>query len=166
MESLRIYRVTDHYVRFLHKTDSRVMYNKSERRPYVGIVLDVGSYQYFVPMESPKSNHTNLKKSTFIMPIAGGEYGILGFNNMIPIPRTAIIEFDIDAEPDAKYAELLRHQVRAINQNKDDVLHRAARTYRIETTSKAGTFYKRVCCDFKKLEAACKQYNPNYGKRP
>ena len=56
MESLKIYRITEKYVRFLNTVDSRVQYNKGVRRPYVGIVLTVGSYRYFVPMESPKPN--------------------------------------------------------------------------------------------------------------
>lgn len=92
MEQLRIYRVEDKYIRFLHGADARVQSNKNARRPYVGIVLVVGSYRYFVPMESPKENHKNLKPGVHIMLLEGGKYGLLGFNNMIPVPTSALIE--------------------------------------------------------------------------
>lgn len=57
MNALRIYRVTDHYIAFLHSRDSRVQFNKQTSRPYVGVVLHVGEFKYFVPMESPKPHH-------------------------------------------------------------------------------------------------------------
>lgn len=60
MNNLRIYRVDDRYIRFLKSRDHRVQDNKNKRRPYVGIVLTVGQYEYFVPMESPKPNHANI----------------------------------------------------------------------------------------------------------
>ena len=33
MERLRIYKVSDHYVRFLQSRDPKVQYNKGNRRP-------------------------------------------------------------------------------------------------------------------------------------
>ena len=52
MEPLRIYRIDDKYIRFMKSRDYRVQDNKNRRRPYVGIVLYVGDFRYFVPMES------------------------------------------------------------------------------------------------------------------
>lgn len=48
MENLRIYRVSDHYIRFLNSRDSKVQYNKNARRPYVGVVFSFGGFQYFI----------------------------------------------------------------------------------------------------------------------
>ncbi len=43
MEKLRIYRVKDDYVEFLRRFDPKnVKYNKSGKRPYVGVVLQIG----------------------------------------------------------------------------------------------------------------------------
>lgn len=162
MEALKIYRVSDKYVRYLNGADKRVQYNKSSRRPYVGVVLTVGSYRYFVPMESPKENHKKLRPSIHIMPIDGGKYGILGFNNMIPVPSAALIPLDINSEPDKKYAELLKRQATYINRHKTDVLDRAAKTYFRATTKNKDNFFVKVCCDFKRLEIACDNYNPNF----
>lgn len=139
-----------------------VQYNKGARRPYVGIVLTVGSYRYFVPMESPKDNHKKLKPSIHIMPLENGKYGQLGFNNMLPIHPAALISFDINNEPDKKYAELLKRQAYFINNHKADIFNRAAKTYFRATTKSKDNFFTKVCCDFKKLERACDRYDPNY----
>ena len=162
MENLRVYRVTDQYVRYLHGADHRVQHNKGSRRPYVGVVLTVGSYKYFVPMESPKPNHKRLKKSVHIMPLDGGKYGLLGFNNMIPVHPAALIPFDINTEPDRKYAELLKRQVSFLNRHKADVFDRASKTYYRATGRDSSGFYSTICCDFKKLERACDRFDPNY----
>ena len=160
MESLRIYRVEEKYIRFLKSRDEKVQDNKGRRRPYVGVVLYVGSYKYFVPMESPKPNHANIKPGRHIMKLDEGRLGLLGFNNMIPVPDCALIAFNIDAEPDEKYAELLRRQASYINRNKATVLAHAASTY-YHVVTKKNAFLCRVSCDFTKLEKACKQYDPN-----
>lgn len=162
MEALRIYKITNKYARYLSGVDRRVQYNKNAHRPYVGIVLTVGSYRYFVPMESPKENHKNLRKSSHIMPLENGKYGQLGFNNMIPVPASALIEFDISGEPDREYAELLKRQASFINRHKADIYNRAAKTYFRATTKNKDSFFVRICCDFQKLERACDHYDPNY----
>lgn len=161
MEPLKLYRISDKYIRYLKARDTRVQDNKGRRRPYVGVVLLVGSYRYFVPMESPKPNHANLKPGHHLMFLDGGKYGLLGFNNMIPVHDDAIIDFDIDAEPDEQYKELLRRQVSYINRNKADVLNHASRTY-YGVTVKKNAFLLKICCDFKKLERACDKYDPTF----
>lgn len=160
VETLKIYRVSDKYVHYLKSKDPRVQDNKGRRRPYVGVVLFMGAYQYFVPMESPKPNHENIKPGHHIMKIEEGRLGLLGFNNMIPIPDCALIRFNIDEEPDPKYAELLRRQASYINRKKADVLNHAAQTY-FQVVRKKNKFLLRICCDFQKLEHACDQYDPN-----
>ena len=115
METLKLYRVSDKYIRFLKGTDSRAQDNKDRRRPYVGVVLYVGECRYFVPMESPKPNHSNIKPGRHVIKLDNGKLGLLGFNNMIPVHDSALIPFDIDNEPDLKYADLLRRQVSTIN---------------------------------------------------
>lgn len=161
METLKIYHVTDKYIRFLKGLDKRVQDNKDRKRPYVGVVLYVGSFKYFVPMESPKPNHAKIKPGRHIMKLDDGKLGLLGFNNMIPVHDEAIIPFNIDDEQDTKYAELLRRQVTVINRNKADIYDHATKTY-YNVVNKKNKFLENICCDFKKLESACKRYNPNH----
>lgn len=164
MESLALYRISDRYIRFLSGIDRRVPYNKGNHRPYIGVVLSVGEYRYFVPMESPKPNHINIKPDTHIMKLDGGRYGLLGFNNMLPVPDSALTLLDIDAEQDAQYADLLHRQITFINRHKAEVLNHAAKTYYKACNAQPNSFFRNVCCDFKKLEHSCKRYNPNYKK--
>ena len=164
MELLRIYRMKDQYIRYLKRHDDRVQNNKNKRRPYVGIVLKVGSYQYFVPLESPKPNHAGIKAGKHILKIDGGKLGIMGFNNMIPAHFSAIEVIDINAEPDVKYAELLRRQASFINRHKADIFSKASGTYYDVTTGK-NKFLMKISCDFKILEKACDHYDPLFNRK-
>ena len=150
-ERLRIYRVHDVYIRYMHRIDHRVQYNKNERRPYVGVVLEIEGHKYFVPMESPKPNHQNIKNSIHIMRLDGGKYGLLGFNNMIPAKEQNLIAFDIENEPDAAYRQLLINQIVFCNNHRDEIYEHARKTYEAVTVKKSA-FHIKICCDFKKLE--------------
>lgn len=39
MGKFQFYHINEHYISYLHSIDTRVQYNKGQRRPYVGIVL-------------------------------------------------------------------------------------------------------------------------------
>ena len=164
METLKIYKVTDHYIRFLHSRDSRVQYNKDAKRPYVGIVFRFGGIQYFVPMESPKPNHAKIKSGKHILKLENGKYGLLGFNNMIPVHKDALINFDIASEEDAKYRNLLRHQAEICNRKKADILDHAQKTY-FDVVNKENKFLERISCDFRTLERACREYHPSRSRK-
>lgn len=164
MPRLRIYRISDKYIGFLHGVDNKVQLNKGERRPYVGVVLEINGLQYFVPMESPKPNHATIKPGVHIVKINGGIYGLLGFNNMIPVVPAALIQFDINDEPDEKYRKLLINQLTWCNSNKQSIYDHAEKTYN-SVVSGSSKFHVSISCDFKKLEAASKQYNPNFKKK-
>lgn len=161
MKNLRIYRITDQYIRYLNSRDNKVQYNKGARRPYVGVVFDFGGFQYFAPLESPKENHVNMKPGKHILKLDNGRYGLIGFNNMVPVHKDALIEFDIAAESDEKYRRLLERQVTLCNRMKADILNHAQMTYFDVVTNK-NKFLVSISCDFRKLEKACKSYNKNF----
>lgn len=163
MAKLHLYHVTEKYIAFLHGADKRVQMNKGEKRPYVGIVLMINGHNYFVPMESPKPNHANVKSGIHLMKIADGKYGMLGFNNMIPVPQECLLDFDINKEPDDNYRELLKNQIIWCNTNKNEIYGHAKKTYNMVLEGRS-EFHMKICCDFKKLEKASKKYNPDYKK--
>lgn len=164
MKNLRIYRITDQYIRYLNSRDNKVQYNKNARRPYVGVVFDFGGFKYFAPLESPKENHVNIKPGKHILKLDGGRYGLIGFNNMLPVHKDALIEFDIAAEKDEKYRRLLERQVSLCNRMKADILNHAQMTYFDVVTNK-NKFLVSISCDFRKLEKACKAYNKDFKPR-
>ncbi len=164
MDTLRIYKVSDAYIRFLHSRDIRVQFNKDARRPYVGVVFDFGGFKYFAPLESPKPNHANMKAGKHLLKLKDGEYGLIGFNNMIPVHKDALVEFDINAEPDEKYKRLLQRQIAMCNRLKADILNHAQMTY-FDVVGGKNKFLVSISCDFKNLERACKSYRKDYNPR-
>lgn len=156
MEELKIYRVSDEYIEYLQKTDARVQNNKDRRRPYVGVVLYVGEYKYFVPMESPKPNHKNIKNGKHLFKIEGGTLGMLGFNNMIPVRDSEITQVYAEQEEE-KYGNLIRRQIASCNRSKSEIHDKAGRTY-YDVVSGKNQFLVRISCDFKRLEQACNEY--------
>ena len=157
MDELHVYFISDDYVRYLYGFDSRVPYNKDGKRPYVGVVLRVGDYQYFVPMESPKPSHQGLKSRPHILKLQGGALGILGFNNMIPVPDRALTLCDISAIENRKYRFLLENQQAECN-HMDGLIHQRAQATYSSVLSGKNAFLLKISCDFRKLEEACKEY--------
>lgn len=157
MSKLQLYHIHEGYIRFLHKVDHRVQFNKGERRPYVGVVLKIGDHEYYVPLESPKPNHQNIRSGGPILKLDEGRLGIMGFNNMIPVKRYQLIQFDILAEPNLQYRNLLLNQLRYCKRHKDIIYTRAKATYD-KAIRGDNPFYSRVCCDFKRLELIYSTY--------
>lgn len=151
MSKLHFYHIREGYINFLHRADNRVQLNKGQRRPYVGVVLRIGEHDYYVPLESPKPNHANIKSGGPVLKLDEGRLGIMGFNNMIPVRKYQLLEFDILAEPDEKYKNLLLKQLQYCEKNKNLIFSRAEATYRKATEGK-NAFYRKICCDFKRLE--------------
>lgn len=50
MGKFQFYHINEHYISYLHSIDTRVQYNKGQRRPYVGIVLSINGIDYYVPL--------------------------------------------------------------------------------------------------------------------
>lgn len=164
MSKFRLYHINEHYISYLHSVDNKVQYNKGQRRPYLGVVLSINTVDYFVPLESPKPNHANIKSGGPVMKLDGGKLGIMGFNNMIPVLPSCLISFDIQKETDEKYKNLLLNQLEFCNKNRDIILRRAESTYRKALSGKV-PLYKKVCCNFEKLERKSLKYDPNYAKK-
>lgn len=137
MGKFQFYHINEHYISYLHSIDTRVQYNKGQRRPYVGIVLSINGIDYYVPLESPKPNHVNIKGGGPVMKLDDGRLGLMGFNNMIPVIPSCLIKFDIQSIENENYKMLLLNQLNYCNKNK-------------------------VCCNFEKLERKSKKYDPNY----
>lgn len=68
MNKLKLYRIDINYTKYLYQFDKRVQYNDkredeyTERRVYLGIVLQVNGFNYFVPLEQSKTSTPKTKK--------------------------------------------------------------------------------------------------------
>lgn len=68
MNKLKLYKIDIEYIKYLYSFDNRVQYNPnredeySQKRPYLGIVLNINNFNYFVPLEHPRISHQKQKK--------------------------------------------------------------------------------------------------------
>ena len=166
---MKVYRVKDDYITYLRTKEERVLKNKNERRPYVGVVLTINNLNYYVPLSSPKKKHKTMKNAKDFHKIANGKYGVRKFNKIIPVPTECIISFRFEDEEDEEYRLLLQNQYNVIK-NMDDVLvNKSKGVYKIFHTNDEGLTpadlkVKRRCCDFDLLEEMCKEYNKKENK--
>ena len=87
IQNFKIVRVNSSYCDYLRKVDNKVVYNKNEKelRPFVGILFQIESFEYFAPLSSPKPKHKEMKNTIDFLKIKDGQLGAINFNNMIPV---------------------------------------------------------------------------------
>lgn len=162
--SMRIYRIKEDYINSLRKSDDKVLKNKSEKRPYLGVVFSVNGYDYFVPLSSPKKKHLTMKNTKDFHKINGGIYGVINFNDMIPVKSTELIYYDIAKEPELEYKKLLEKQQEELSKIEKTIRKKAEKLYELYSTAddKLTPFdlsVKARCCNFPLLEQKCNTYN-------
>lgn len=160
---MQICHIREDYVNYLREKEPNVLLNKNEARPYVGIVLKINRYTYYVPLSSPKEKHKKMKNTKDFHKISNGEYGVINFNKMIPVPEECIIYFDFRDEQNSKYRLLLQKQYKCISKMEDVIRRKSNIVYNIfNTVDDKLTQYdlrvKKRCCDFKLLEEMCDMF--------
>lgn len=187
MKNLRIYSVSDGYIEFL-RSDPRlcnVFDNKEPprhyTRKYLGVVLSQGGYNYYIPFSSPKKTDyiqladgtSEIRKS--ILPIIrmvtsdtlSGEIelkGTLKLSNMIPVPMSELVPYDISAEKDLNYKQVVIKELNFIRHNEKKIIKSALVLYR-QKTETARLFlsgnapgYLKSVVDFKYAELKCREF--------
>ena len=153
---IRLYNVKENYISYLRSFDSKVLHNKNEKRPYVGVVCVVNSTNYYVPLASPKKKYMHMSNSKDFHKIAGGKYGVINFNNMIPIDDDKLIKINIQNETDKFYRNLLQNQYNALITIENTICKKASGIYNLYVTknelSSNDAKIKSRCCNFPLLE--------------
>ena len=168
---MNFYHVEDSYIAFLRQYDSKVADNKSESRPYVGVVLEIGEVKYYAPFSSPKAKHCNMKNGKDFRKIGSGRYGAINFNNMIPVPDAALIPIDISMEKNPKYKRLLQNQYRCVMADWDTIERTARELHELLTKSdeQLSGYEKRVkerCCNIMLLEQVFTKFFSRVKRNP
>jgi protein AbiQ len=160
---LKLYRVKDDYINYLRVFESKVLDNKNEKRPYVGVVYSVNSMNYYIPLASPKEKFNRMNNSKDFHKIEGGQYGALNFNNMIPVKDDNLIKIDINNEPDKKYKALLINQYMSLLDLTSVISRKSVGIYNLYIATEGLTpndkKIKDRCCNFPLLEEKCMVYN-------
>ena len=167
---MRLYSVTDGYIDYLHSEHKHVYSNKEDSRlnsrKYIGIVMEIGNYKYFVPLSSPKESdyeqingERQIRKDSFLILriVSSGERknaqlkGTIRIANMIPVPDSELLLYDVDHEIDRKYKDLVQEELEYIRKNKDKIQKRAKTIY---NKKKCGNAEKimQFCLDYQDLE--------------
>lgn len=164
-KNFRIVKIDSKYCDFLRKYDNKVPYNAKDKelRPFIGVLFMVGKCEYFAPLSSPKPKHKNLKNTLDLLKIEKGNYGVINFNNMIPVQVNHYVEFDLNKQPKDKSEmfrlELMQNQLRWLTRNKKEVLNKSRLLYKLYKDDKLPKNVKDRCCNFPLLEKKCKDYN-------
>ena len=175
------YLIDEPYLKYLHEIDEEVRYDEYkdyERKPFVGILVQVRGYTYFIPLTSAKQKRAswnnvdktyyliyeiidqkNKRTNDVVKPYSDTQYlkifAALDIKKMVPVPDGLYKKKDFNAETDLKYRALLQKEYRFCLKIKDGILEKAKTIYsQQKTTQKVLRFH----CDFAKLEKACDEY--------
>ena len=164
-KKIKIVKVDSDYCNFLRKYDDKVSYNagNKELRPFVGILFTVNNCEYFAPLSSPKPKHIKLKNTLDLIKINDGIYGVVNFNNMIPVTNNNYTEFDLNKKTNGKNEQyriqLLNNQLRWLTSNKKDIYQKSKILYNLYINDKLPKNVKDRCCNYLLLEEKCVEYN-------
>lgn len=182
MEDFKLYSVSDKYISYLREKFPNVYSNKMDTRihtrKYLGVVLQVGKYHYYIPMSSPKQtdyqiagDHMVIKKS--IVPImrvvvknAKGEKELkatLRLSHMIPVPDSELDLYDLDNEKDAAYKDLVQNEIIFIRKNQDKISANAQLIYKQKLENDTSAKYVMSALDYKALEKMCDYFTEQLG---
>ncbi len=135
-ENFGFYTIDADYLQFLNSKDSEVYYNTSYRnavKPFVGVVIDLAEYKYFIPLTSAKEKHAKWKNSCdehFLIyevvdksvNIAGDIYkaysnekkmhimSVLDIKKMIPVPLDSYERITFSELEDERYRDLFEKE--------------------------------------------------------
>ena len=177
MKELKIYSVSDAYIEYLRKHNPNVYSNKvgsrTHTRKYVGVVIEMAGYQYYIPMSSPKDTDYQvagkgkvIRKS--IVPIirmvvknSKGEKelkGTLRISHMIPVPESELELFDLDNETDEMYKDLVQNEVVFIRKHREKIITNAKLLYKQKKVNDSTAGYVKSALDYAVLEKLCDDY--------
>ena len=177
MDRLMLYSVSDTYIEYLRKNFPNVYSNKTDTRvhtrKYIGVVICVEGYRYYIPLSSPKETDYQvagkervIKKS--IIPImrivvknSEGKKelkGTLRISHMIPVPETELELYDLEHEPDDTYKDLVHQEIVFIRKNREKIIANANLLYKQKTENDITAGYVESALDYKALERKCIEF--------
>lgn len=179
MEPLKLFSVSDKYIDYLRTKHPKVYSNKDDKytytRKYLGVIILIGGMRYYIPLSSPKENDYEKDKKTkqFVLDQDGNRVirkstmtiirivdnsagyaelkGTLRISNMIPVPDTELINYDLDNETDKSYKDLVNLEMIFIRKNKDKIVKNANNVYKLKRNNATYDFIK-ASLDFTDLE--------------
>lgn len=176
MGNLKIYSVSDRYMEYLEENCANVYSNKmnhrTHTRKYVGVVLKIDKFLYYVPMSSPKNSDYQIAGEKFvikksIVPIIRMIHrnskkekellGTLRISHMISVPESEIALYDIDNEIDERYKDLIMNELTFIRENETKIIKNATVMYK-QKMEAADIGYVKSALPFHQIEQLCLKF--------
>lgn len=168
---MKWYIIEKEYVEYLHKYDIKVenIEYKNRLKPYIGIILEINNYKYYVPVSSAKNKHYKMQSTIDLYKIEykGKILGVLNINNMIPIKDECakILKYDqieeyrkfTSNEEKQKYIGLLEIELKIISSKEREITENARKLYNLVIKYPMSRLAKRSC-NFKYLELMANIY--------
>ena len=166
---MKLYSVTDGYIDYLKSEHVHVYSNKEisrhNTRKYLGVVVEIGTYKYYVPLSSPKDKDyftengvKHIKKDAFlifrIISQKKGKKelrGTIRFANMIPVPDGELELYDANGETDVNYKNLVNEEIMYIRKHAEKIKKRAYTVYKKKTSGNDEAIMD-YCLDYADLE--------------
>ena len=177
MEAFKLYSVSDEYIEYLRYVFPNVYSNKEttriHTRKYVGTIVCLENYHYYIPMSSPKESDYQIaggkkviKKS--IVPImrivvknSKGLKELKGpfrISHMIPVPPSELQLYDIENEQDSTYKDLVQNEIIFIRKNQEKILANAKLLYKQKAENDLSAGYVKAALEYKALEKLCRDF--------
>lgn len=164
-KSFKIVKIDSNYCDYLRQFDSKVTYNRGikDLRPFIGVLFVIENMEYFAPLSSPKPKHKQIKNTLDLIKIENGEYGVINFNNMIPVTPKNYELYDLDKQTTDKKENnriiLLKKQLRWLTANKKEIFTKSKLLYNLYKSNNLPKNVKDRCCNFPLLEEKCIEFN-------
>lgn len=165
LDRLSFVLVDSDYCDYLRKSDPCVPYTMDQKanRPFVGVLLHIHGMSYYAPLSSPKPKHFNMKNQIDLLKIDGGRFGVINFNNMIPVHNNSVkpivlVASSSDSSADIQYKALLSNQLTWCNVNREPIISKAQKLYSIIANGTGWDTLTARCCNFTNDELLLRQY--------
>lgn len=176
-----LYNINIDYLRYLHTFDSEVQFDEDghyERKPFVGVMIIIEGYHYFIPLSSRKSKHATwdnvgtahylvyekvdvekLRDKDVFKAINDKEVlkilAVLDIKKMIPVSEGLFSKINFKEVEPKHYRRLLQKECEFCENIKDGILKKANTIY--EEQISTGVIHDYYC-SFSLLEDACDNY--------
>ena len=153
-----MYAISEKYTNYLRKFDNKV--SEKEDRKFYGILITNDNMDYYIPFTSKVEKKTSSKLTVNIKDKENKVIAKLLLNNMIPVNEKDSYIVDIN---NSKYKDYFNKEIEYLRKETviKEILRKTDNVFKVLENPKSFdyTFFRNLCCDFKKLEEKCIEYN-------
>lgn len=180
---MKLYSVSDEYIDYMRSDP--LLYNiydnketaRAHTRKYIGLVFSNNSFNYFVPLSSPKPTdyvvingcsriRSDVPTIWRMTDRSGILIGTIRFCGMIPVPAGELELYDVSAEKDSGYRNLVNNEILFIaKKKKNKIIRNACFLYKQKINEKSllqkgirPQSYMAGAVDYKYAEYKCLEF--------